>query len=729
MYRRLSFEKILLAAFFLLGLIYVGNTWSPSSYGYFLQQHQPDNTGIVWGEPRAIRSDEWAVVTPLTQATVNNKFERYNKTSFYNEDLRINYGLPIFDWGLIFKPTMWGYLFFKPAFAYSLHWYLIFTLFIFGYFKLFNRLGLNKLVSLSASFTLFFSTISQFWWNEKGPVFAFFPWIVYCLLIKARPAIVLPLIYWLSCSWLITDFYPPYVISLGFVGGVFFLAYGSQWFSVKKIIPLGITLGFAIITTLLYLKDYLLNTSKTVYPGHRSLSGGSLSWSEWFSQFFPFSTFNNKFEVFSATNISEIGAVGVPLLLLLLTHLDFKNPVKSVPEKRVKLSIYLSLIALAFMSLWMLAPVPAWLGKMFLWDNVHPVRMKYAAGIMLTFLTLIFSKYANFVVNAKRFAIYFSVIFIGWFATKINYAHVKVDGDFFANSKGLYQDLYFIPGLAIAYLLIKRFNFKVVTAFACCSAIASASVTLSFNPLQSAEVIFGSHQKIKNELDAYVDKENNLLAVSGYPGATLNGLGYRSVTHVTAVPALALWRKYFPGMEENDFITIFNRYSHIHLENIAEPYSPQPDVVSIPLRLFSKNYYYPESNQGKVIPLKAGGRFSGIIKALPAGKMQRFSPLIGNYNNTANGILTVKVCNNNNCKEASIDLEKTVDNAYAQLTLSSPLIIEPDSLTSYEFELESASDSSIVLWGSENKVDSATSGKAVNQQNNLIPNLEVQYGK
>lgn len=103
--------RVWLAAFWLLVAgIYVGNSWSPSSYAFALNNYFAyQDVQPTLGQSRAIRSDEWAVVTPLTKATVRNDFERYNKTSLYQEDLRINYGLPIFDWGLAFKPTMWLY--------------------------------------------------------------------------------------------------------------------------------------------------------------------------------------------------------------------------------------------------------------------------------------------------------------------------------------------------------------------------------------------------------------------------------------------------------------------------------------------------------------------------------------------------------------------------------------------------------------------------------------------
>lgn len=53
----------------LLGIIYVSNAWSPSSYSLAL-----DGIGVDahpdFGKARSIRSDEWVVQTPLTQALV-----------------------------------------------------------------------------------------------------------------------------------------------------------------------------------------------------------------------------------------------------------------------------------------------------------------------------------------------------------------------------------------------------------------------------------------------------------------------------------------------------------------------------------------------------------------------------------------------------------------------------------------------------------------------------------
>ncbi|MFP1905956.1 hypothetical protein ACLEDZ_11180 [Lonsdalea quercina] len=726
---RSSFESIFITVLFLFGLFYISNAWSPSSYGIFLQQHDPDNTGVIWGKPRAIRSDEWAVVTPLTQATVNNGFERFNQSSYYKEDLRINYGLPIFDWGMIFKPTMWGYLLLKPAMAYSLHWYLIFCLFIVGYFKLFSIIGFNRILSLSASITLYYSTFSQFWWDEKGPILAFFPWIVYLLLAKIKPLPALLIFYWLSASWLITNFYPPVIISLGFVGAVLFLCYGSHWFTVKRLIALAITSAAAMCTALLYLKDYLIKTSQTQYPGHRSISGGSLSWSEWFSQLFPFSTFDKNFEVFSTVNICEIGAVGVPFLLMALVHINYKKPINNSPSPKEKVNLYICFTALMLMSLWMLAPIPSWAGKVFLWDNVHPMRMKYAEGVMLTICTLMAARYLNFILSAKRFILYSLLILVAWCVTKLAYANITVNTLSFHSFRNMSRDLYFIPGMIIAYIAIKYFNLKPLTAFTFCSAIVSMVVIAPFNPIQSANAIFANHNAIKEKINPYVDTTDNVLAIPGYPGATLNGLGYKSVTHVTATPDLLLWKKIFPDMEESKFQHVFNRYSHIHLASVDEPYSPQPDVVEIPFKNFGLRVYIPAVNVGKIILLNKGNVMRGNIDNLPPGELTGFSPLVGNYNNTSRGTLLVKLCNSGICQVAKAELAKSSDNTYLPLLFKTHLKINAGTTTSYEFELKNDVDSMVALWSSDTTHTNNLVINNVTSSINLMPNLEVSYAK
>src|SRR5687767_2726474 len=72
----------------LVGAVYIANAWTPSSYGIVLEQLGVSGSGPVLGTARAIRSDEFLVLTPYIQIAVRNQFERYNQLSPYKEDLR-----------------------------------------------------------------------------------------------------------------------------------------------------------------------------------------------------------------------------------------------------------------------------------------------------------------------------------------------------------------------------------------------------------------------------------------------------------------------------------------------------------------------------------------------------------------------------------------------------------------------------------------------------------------
>ena len=118
---------------FLIFLVYVGLCLTPSSYGLVLNMFGHAGEGLLWGHPRSIRSDEWAVWTPYFQSVVNNDFGRFNQLSMYGEDFRGFSALPIKDWGLLFKPLMWPFLMFPPAYAFSMHHGLIILVFIIGW--------------------------------------------------------------------------------------------------------------------------------------------------------------------------------------------------------------------------------------------------------------------------------------------------------------------------------------------------------------------------------------------------------------------------------------------------------------------------------------------------------------------------------------------------------------------------------------------------------------------
>lgn len=570
---------VALVVFVIIGIIYVSKTWSPSSYGFVLVDALGyADSGPDVGRARPIRSDEWAVVTPLTQATINNGFDRINRTSLYGEDLRINYGLPIRDWGLVFKPTMWLYGLTNPAYAYSVHWFALSALFIFGYAWLFRWLGAAPVIGFTLATGLFFTGFVQFWWNEKGPLFALFPWVILPFATRLPLAWKAALFYWAAVVWLLTNFYPPVQVSLAFVGLVIVFAREPKLFKPSTMALIVLTAALAAGTAALFLWDYLQATATTIYPGSRNESGGTVPFRFWLSWLFPAVNFDRSYESIIGGNICGIGTVGMYYFLLVACFLDFarwREVWRNAASRRVILILG---IGLAMMLAWMALPLPPWVGAPLLWNNVQPVRMQFAGGVLLVCFLLPLVNAMGLRISLVRLAIFCAAILAGWWAWKYD------------PNKNYFEDFLILIFVVAAFEFARVRPSSAHAGFAMASLLAGVLLFGRFNPLQSAWPIFNHPpNQITKAFDQLAANNGGILAVTGLGGAVGNGLGYRSLSHVTAVPKLAFWRKQFPDIPIDKFDMIFNRYSHIIPAAENAPRLLQGDAVIVPVSLFQKS--------------------------------------------------------------------------------------------------------------------------------------------
>lgn len=684
------------------GFIYVSQFWSPSSYGVLLRQIGQPDEGLVFGQPRAVRSDEWAVVTPLTQATVHNGFERINKTSLYQEDLRINYGLPIFDWGLVFKPTMWPYLWAHPARAFSFHWYVTLVLFIAGHALLFARLGLSRPAALLLSVGLYFTPFTQFWWNEKGPVMALFPWVVWALLTPWPRFLRLALFYWLGASWLITNFYPPLFLSLAFVGAAILLAFGREWLKPSRFAALAFTAAGAGLTAALYYQDYLRATARTLYPGSRSVAGGSVPWYEWWSVVFPFSTFDRSYESLRGQNICEVAAVGAAFVLVALCCVRYRR-LADLLARGSDLRTPLRVLAggLLLMLAWMALPLPSWVGFPLLWHHVQPERMEYAFGLLLMLLVALAVEKAGLELSRGRMWAYAALVVVGWLGLKGGLEGFNAQP---ASWHLLVNDLVVLPVLLVCLLAARMGRWRPTDAVLAASAVSGAVVLFGFNPIQSAQPIFaelGAAQKAMLQAER-TQGGAGPVAIEGMPGATVNGLGFASVSHVTPVPALGFWRGKYPDMAEPEFQQIFNRYSHLRLgADVRKPTVDQADAVTLPLADFWPDRVLLPAQVGSAPPqphwLTPGQHWDTSVQAPRAGMLSNIGVFIGTGSGKADGDVQIQVCQAQRCTNASASLAQARDNAFLVLPLTAPWALDERQPLQIRVE-QVQSKNAVALW-------------------------------
>lgn len=577
-----------------MGAVYATNTWSPSSYGDALVNLLGDSqSGPDLGRYRSIRSDEWWVVTPLTQATINNGFQRINRTSLYNEDLRINYGLPIHDWGIVFKPTMWLYGWVNPAYAYSLHWFALSALFIFGHAWLLRWFGAGPVLSFALAGGLYFTGFVQFWWNEKGPIYALFPWVILPFATRLALGWKAVIMYWVAVAWLLTNFYPPLQVPLAFVGFILLLAREPKLFKPASLAVLLAAVALAAGTAALYLWDYLQATATTIYPGSRIVSGGTVPGRFWLSWLLPAVNFSRDYESLIGRNICEIGTVGLYYVLLAMCFVDVARWRLVWANAQQRRHIAILSAGLALMLCWMVLPLPSWFGAPLLWNRVQPERMQYPAGLLFAVLIFVVVKHLGLRMTFARTAVFCCIILIAWLVWNRNPGQSHYE-DFLILMFGL-------PAIAIA----RHWPSRAHESIAIASLLAGLLLFGRFNPLQSAWPIFNHPPNAWTKaMDQLAAQNKGVLAVTGVPGAIANGLGYRSVSHVTAVPQLNFWRDRFPQMPQTEFATIFNRYSRVDVLEQDYPSMVYADTVGVPVDLFQKTApvrYMPHPMKGLAI--------------------------------------------------------------------------------------------------------------------------------
>lgn len=562
-------------------LIYIALCLTPSSYGLVLNIFGMNGEGLLWGNPRAIRSDEWAVWTPYFQSVVNNDFSRFNHLSLYGEDFRGFSALPIYDWALIFKPLLWPFLLFSEAYAFSIHHALIMLAFIVGWKQLVDRLipeTQQYFISGIFSLLLFFSGFVQVWWTTLGPLLALTPWLFIVTLWceKITPVKVLVFSY-VAIVWLLSHTYPPIIISCVYIAILLAISFKRELLNLSTIIGLLLGSVVALAIAYVYLADAIQIMTQTVYPGKRVSQGGAVPWELWLSAFIPYINHSN-YQPLLATNICELGVITslLPMMAFIFVHHQ------SIGKDSWKV-IAIFLVALVAMSLWMLVPVSPLIAKLALLDQVPGSRLLWALGISVNFLALYVLIRGEVRLNLIR-VMFFSAALFSCYAASCFYYDLPL------GKKSAWELIAALVLIITVFFAKNRFTNNVQKGFALLLTAMLVNLIYfgGFNPAQSAKPIF----ELK-ESDLLQSLRNNQkthpkgwLVTTGYPGAVLQGLGFNSVTHVLMMPKLEFFRALFPQMDEQHFNQVFNRYAHIHLSDDSVPNSPQADVIRIPKAVF-----------------------------------------------------------------------------------------------------------------------------------------------
>jgi hypothetical protein len=206
--------------------------------------------------------------------------------------------------------------------------------------------------------------------------------------------------------------------------------------------------------------------------------------------------------------------------------------------------------------------------------------MLFAAGVLITFLCLWLLSACRTVVTIPRIAGFFTIVLVSIFSSKYVWS--------LAWKNTPREEFVILPVFVACACLASRRELTTGQAVIYSCVLANIVLFGFFNPVLSAREIFAARNTpILQSLEKMQREDpRGWLVAAGFPGAVLNGQGFRSIQHVLLSPHLRFFREYFPEMPEAEFSSVFNRYAHVRLGVAGKPYAPQPDVLIVPLARF-----------------------------------------------------------------------------------------------------------------------------------------------
>lgn len=570
---------------------------SISMWEDFIGIQSQSGDGDLFGQARMIRSDEWAVNTPMA---FSQYFAKDGSFPYFSETLRgaktdafIVYGQPVLSWEVIFRPFQWGYLLFAPARGLSFFWCGRFLALLMISFELgmylFNR---RKSYAVAYSALLSLSPVVQWWFAINGLVEMLVFGQAVLLIVSAyfnqrqywkKILLALGLAWCGGCYILV--FYPPWQIPLGYVFlflliGITAKEYKKDLWCWKKDIPviLGALLILGIAMGAIVCKSW--NTIQTVmntaYPGTRSFAGGGalrklFNWAQ--GILYPFME-----PAFGGTNVCEEASVisFFPLGILVGLWVLIKE------KKRDAMLISL-LTGTVFLTAYCVLPWPEILAKATLLSNCQPDRAVLAVG----FISLILLLYAS-VISEKA----------------PGKAAVGIVGVFFAGGTMVFlykslPELYVAKRqvaavcviLTVSLILVGILWYKWKSTVFAWGCIVLAVLNGAFvNPIhKGVDVIYTNPlvQAVAAEADS--DDKQGLWIVEniGFPCINIPIMtGAPTINCTNTYPVLERWKKLdSTGIYEDTY----NRYVHIFMqlkedgETVFENPQTAPDHLNITL--------------------------------------------------------------------------------------------------------------------------------------------------
>lgn len=356
----------------------------------------------LFGTSREIRGDEWSFELPATLSQQNARppLPLVNVNQGLGQMQRNSYSIPVFDWGLAFRPLLWPLLFGEQTpnrWPLGVRWFLRSALLLLGLLAFFSQVAARSVpnplyeqrralgFAVTAAVAVFFSS-SLTWWLSS-PISEITLWATLCVAAAARARAepsagyffgkrrfrlllwTLTTFYLALCTFFV--FYPPLWVPIGLLmaGWIWdaHLRAGTRWPVARQVwAPLSAIVCAALIALIYYLPYWLL-IKDTEYPGQRIADAGAMPLQTLLAMVWPSANVYTPAAgpalllVKDAPNVCEAAFFETPILWVTMPLLFVAGMRRSMA--RVFRLHPGSIIVWLLLAAWLLVPLP-WLGAL-----------------------------------------------------------------------------------------------------------------------------------------------------------------------------------------------------------------------------------------------------------------------------------------------------------------------------------------------------------------------------
>ncbi|WYJ87928.1 hypothetical protein A5866_003054 [Enterococcus sp. 12C11_DIV0727] len=550
-------------AVFIFMLVFKLHGSSLNMWDTYVSDKTGDNSGLIAGKPRAVRSDEWLVQTPFSLSQTQTGLKQHNEViTIDGQDMIVGYNSAAIDVATIAKPFSWGYVLLGKEYGLSWVWGIkLIGMILFSF-----EIGLiltkrNKYLALLASLWIPFSSAIQWWFVSPVGDLIFFTlgFLVgiynYFYYHKSKGRrLFFSLLATISISGFVLVLYPALQVPLGYLILILLIGFFFEFYKKVKLDKFdALFIGGAITATCLIIGisiysswESLLLVMNTVYPGKRVSVGGDfprkdilLFLTNWKMPFMDV-TYTNSSELSSFYHLFFVFLPMAPIIFF----------------KKIRENLYgfLLFFYCVFSLLWMSFSFPSILAKITLWSYVPSVRVIVSFGFASVLLSLWFIQYLwekesfkSLLIGSVLFfnlALYFFALYTGNLRLYISKWAIIV------------------ILLLAAFLIIALFKkWKVSFCFVLAGIVLITGTPV--NPLaQGVAPVY--EKKIAHEIQQIEKKDpGQLWAGERLMYGYLPMLGVHTFNGIAFTPNLDSWKILDPDKKNED---VYNRYAHINVE-------------------------------------------------------------------------------------------------------------------------------------------------------------------